>query len=413
MTIRTTTGPVSEAPVSQQRQSRFAIGCGVAFLSIFVLIGLGAGWAMLARPVLQVLAARSWVETPCVVVSSRVETHPGSKGSTYSIEVEVQYEFDRRIYRSTRYSFMDAASSGFEGKEAVVRGLPAGSETVCWVDPGDPREAVLVRGITPMFLIGLVPLLFVAAGGGGIALLLWSGRAAVAKAERKAWLPAAERDEPVAVLADGSRVAAAGPAVLEPKATPLAKFFVLTAVALFWNGIVAVFVYFAVQEWRQGNSPGCLTLFLVPFVLVGLGLLASVPYQFLALFNPRPRLELSATEIPLGGRADLAWRFSGRAARISRLTIVLEGCEEATYRRGTSSTTDRHVFATLPIADSERGAAVAEGRATVAVPADTMHSLATGHNRIVWTLKLHGDIARWPDVEQEFELVVRPSGGHA
>ena len=50
---------------------------------------------------------------------------------------------------------------------------------------------------------------------------------------------------------------------------------------------------------------------------------------------------------------------------ISRLTIVLEGCEEATYRRGTSSTTDRHVFATLPIADSERGAAIAEGRAPV------------------------------------------------
>jgi len=53
------------------------------------------------------------------------------------------------------------------------------------------------------------------------------------------------------------------------------------------------------------------------------------------------------------------------SARISRLTIVLEGCEEATYRRGTSSTTDRHVFTTLPIADSERGDAIAEGRATV------------------------------------------------
>jgi len=403
---------MSETPVSQWRQSRLAVGCGVAFLSIFVLIGLGAGWAMLARPVLQVLAARSWVETPCVVVSSRVETHPGSKGSTYSIEVEVQYEVDRRIYRSTRYSFMDAASSGLEGKEAVVRGLPVGSETVCWVDPGDPREAVLVRGFTPMFLIGLVPLLFVAAGGGGIALLLWSRRAAAAKAGPRAWLPAAERAEPE-VLADGSRVSAPGAAILEPKATPLAKFVVLTAVALFWNGLVSVFVYFAVQEWRQGSSPGCLTLFLVPFVLIGLGLLVSVPYQFLALFNPRPRLELSAKEIALGGTVDLAWRFTGRAARISRLTIVLEGCEEATYRRGTSSTTDRRVFTTIPIADSERGAAVAEGRATVALPADTMHSLETGHNRVVWTLKVHGDIARWPDVEEEFELVVRPSGGRA
>jgi hypothetical protein len=413
VTIRSTTGPVSEAPVSQWRQSRFAVGCGVAFLSIFVLIGLGAGWAMLARPVLQVLAARSWVETPCVVVSSRVQTHPGSKGSTYSIEVEFQYEVGQRIHRSTRYAFMDAASSGLSGKEAVVRDLPAGSETVCWVDPDDPREAVLVRGFTPMFLIGLVPLLFVAAGGGGIALLLWSSRAAAAKAGRRAWLPAAERDGPAAVLADGSRVSAAGVAVLEPKATPLAKLLVVAAVALLWNGIVAVFVYFAVQEWRQGSSPGCLTLFLVPFVLVGLGLLASVPYQLLALFNPRPRLELSAREIALGGTVDLAWRFSGRAARISRLAIVLEGREEATYRRGTSSTTDRHVFTTLPIADSERGAAIAEGRATVAVPADTMHSLETGHNRVVWSLKLHGDIAHWPDVEEEFELVVRPSGGRA
>jgi hypothetical protein len=75
--------------------------------------------------------------------------------------------------------------------------------------------------------------------------------------------------------------------------TPLGAFFGLTLVALFWNGIVSVFLWQVVASWRQGQPNGCLTAFLIPFVLVGLGLIYAVGRQFLVLFNPRPHITLT------------------------------------------------------------------------------------------------------------------------
>ena len=42
------------------------------------------------------------------------------------------------------------------------------------------------------------------------------------------------------------------------------------------------------------------------------------------------------------------------------------------------------------------------------IPADTMHSFAAPHNRIVWTLKVRGEIGGWPDVDEDFDLAVMP-----
>ena len=35
-----------------------------------------------------------------------------------------------------------------------------------------------------------------------------------------------------------------------------------------------------------------------------------------------------------------------------------------------------------------------------------MHSFTAPHNKIEWKVKLHGDIRRWPDVRDEYELNV-------
>jgi hypothetical protein len=38
-----------------------------------------------------------------------------------------------------------------------------------------------------------------------------------------------------------------------------------------------------------------------------------------------------------------------------------------------------------------------------------MHSFSGGNNRIVWTLKLAGEIPQWPDVTESVEIEVTPS----
>jgi hypothetical protein len=38
-----------------------------------------------------------------------------------------------------------------------------------------------------------------------------------------------------------------------------------------------------------------------------------------------------------------------------------------------------------------------------------MHSFTASNNRIVWTLKLSGEIPRWPDVTESVEIEVTPA----
>jgi len=180
---------------------------------------------------------------------------------------------------------------------------------------------------------------------------------------------------------------------------------VLTIVAVFWNGIVSVFVGLLIKEFGRGNVEWILALFLVPFVLIGLLLLFGVAHGFLALFNPRPRLTLGSAQLTLGESTDLDWQFSGSTGRVKQLRIYLEGREEATYRRGTDTSTDKNVFATIEIA---RKPNADPGRAQLEIPRDTMHSFKSDHNKIVWEIHLQGEIRYWSDVDETFEIEVLP-----
>ena len=371
-----------------------ALGCAAAFFGLFFAVGLGLFYFFFAKPAMRIAAARSWRETPCVVLSSRVRTHEGDDGDTYSVDVLYEYDFGGRTYQSNRFQFLGGSSGGRAAKEAVVARHPPGTRTVCWVDPADPQEAVLVRSFTKDYWVGVVPLVFLAAGGGG---LLWI--ASTARKKRAGSTPRFSAAE-----------AGTGPVALELTATPIRKFLVILLVGLFWNGLVGVFVWQAVKGWRSGNPDGCLTVFLVPFVLVGLLMIWGLFHQFLALFNPRPRLMLSPRSIPLGGSAAIDWSFSGAAGRIEKLRIFVEGREECQYRRGTDVHTDKETFATIEIVEVPGLARGASGSATLRIPADTMHSFTASHNKVVWTLKLQGEIRSWPDVVEEFEIAVRPAG---
>jgi hypothetical protein len=50
------------------------------------------------------------------------------------------------------------------------------------------------------------------------------------------------------------------------------------------------------------------------------------------------------------------------------------------------------------------------GSARVTIPERTMHSFAAPHNKIVWVLRVLGDIPSWPDSEDEFVVTVAPRG---
>lgn len=422
------TGPAggSDESIAHRSLRHGRTGCTLVFFSFFLLAGLGVlalvGWSIVRT----VVARVAWTEVPCEVLESRVESHPGDDGTTYSVAVRYRYAVDGRTYESDRYDFFQVSSSGYDGKARIVASLPPGSVAACRVDPDDPAEAVLSTGFRWAFLLILFPLPFLAVGAGGIAFVLFGGRgigerigarvlaklpkASRARSERRPRGPEAARRARLAAWS--SEVERSGPIVLEAKLSPFGKLVGVVLIAAIWNGITGFFVWEVWKSWAAGSPDGCLTIFILPFVLVGLLLLAGIPYQLLALFNPRPRLEIAPGRVTLGGSNELHWSFRGRAGRVRRLTIVLEGSEEADYHDGDGTTTGRETFATLPVTSVEGGgpgAATARGSTLLSVPADTMHSFDGMYHRIVWKLKIHGEIAGWPDVNEELPLTVDPA----
>jgi hypothetical protein len=301
---------------------------------------------------------------------------------------------------------MDAYSSGYEGKAEVVARYPPGSRVACWVDSVHPERAVLSREPSWEWLFVLFSFPFLAVGAGGLIWVVRSSRRAKAEAALPVLAPASPFG-----IEPPSAAAAGGPLELRPALSPVGKFLGLGFATLFWNGIVSIFVWQAISGWQRGAGDGCLTVFLVPFVLAGLGLILGTIRQFLVIFNPRPRITLSPGVLVLGESAYVQWSFEGRAGRVKRLAILLEGREEAQYRRGTSTQTDRSVFATLTVAEADQPYTIAGGSTSFAVPADTVPSFKAEHNKIVWTLQLRCEIPGWPDSNEDFEVVVRPPGG--
>ncbi len=384
--------------ISSRASSKGPAGCLVGFFLIFLLFGLGVLVPFFLLPLYQGWSASHWRELPCHVEYIDVRSHSGDDGSTYSVDILYSYEVEGRRYKSSRYSFFEGSDSGYSDKKEFVDAHPAGSDTTCFVNPEDPLDAVVTRGDAGLGWFALVPGVFVLVGAVGT---IWA-LGAVRKKKRKT----ATSDYGVSFSGTATLPQTTGRQTLRSTMSPVAKLVSGILIALFWNGITGLFVWQMVLAWNRGESAGCLTVFLIPFVLIGLLLLANIPYQFLAMFNPRPELTLDSRQISVGSATGLEWRFQGAARRIKRLRITLEGTEKVTYRRGTNTYHDSNTFATITIVDLTRPQPLETGQATLAVPAGSMHSFSGSNNQVTWLLKLHGEIRGWPDVGEQFEVEV-------
>ena len=67
------------------------------FFSIFLLAGVAATYALGVKPWTDVWRARSWVEVPCLILSSEVKSHSGSDSTTYRVAISYTYDVDGHI----------------------------------------------------------------------------------------------------------------------------------------------------------------------------------------------------------------------------------------------------------------------------------------------------------------------------
>jgi len=374
----------------------------VAFLGIFVTAGTAIGYFLSFRPLYLVYQARSWTAADCEVLSSRVARN----GDTSRPDIQYRYYISDRPYTSGRYNFI-TGSTNDSSVSATVEHYSPGTKFQCYVDPADPTQAVINRDITYWYYFGLIFF----AGFAGIPLLVGTfvvrqrstTRAARENAETSMRARALSGD-PIGTVAEF------GPVVLQPTVSPMGKLITATIVCLFWNGLVGVFTYFEIREFGSAGGGGWgMALFLLLFQIIGVALLFAVPYQLLALANPRPTITLSRATLPIGGAVPFDWQLTGKAGRVTRLTVTLKGREEARYRRGTDTRTDTHEFYSDVVVEASDPMTIERGNATIRIPAGTMHSFSAGNNKIIWTLSVKGEINRWPDVDESFDVTVSPA----
>jgi hypothetical protein len=250
---------------------------------------------------------------------------------------------------------------------------------------------------------GLFPLIFIIVGGGGILGAAFY-RPKEKTAAGESWLPSDAESAPQAA----GYHSAAAVLELKPQQTRVGRFAMVLFFSVIWNGIVGVFAGFFVNSLLRGEVEWILGLILIPFVLIGLLLLVLTIHSFLAMFNPRPTVTLLRHPVILGETLVIRWQFQGRTSAIRHLKIHLEGQEQARYQRGTTTHTDTHTFARLPLVDQRDAHAIASGSASLTIPARTMHSFHSSNNQILWSICVAGDIAWWPDVDERFPVVVQP-----
>ena len=379
-----------DAPLSEGgKNAAGGRGCLVLFGSVFFIAGMAVITFGAVLPAYNVVRSQQWVETPCTIVSSYVESHSDSDGTTYSIEITYTYTFDGQTFTSDRYDFLDVSSSGRSGKEDAVAQYPEGSQRTCYVDPSAPGEAVLNRGFRWSYLfIGGFGSIFAVVGGGIMAAGAFSGRGDRGKL-KSTW-----RDENAAV-------AHAGELTMKPGSSRVAAVIGVTIFALIWNGIIFGIFFGA-------DMDGFERLFMVPFILVGLAAIGGVIYFFLAMFNPEFVITIDPGTPHPGQRLHIQWHCEGSVQRIRSFKITVRGQESATYRRGTDTVTEKETFMETVMLETNDFKTMRSGQADFEFPDFAMHTFTASNNKIIWDIQVHGDIARWPDVKDEYEITVIP-----
>lgn len=338
----------------------------------------------------QAKSSKQWMPTPCTVISSRVTEHSDDDGTTYGVNILYRYSIKGVELKSNQYDLMGGSSSGYKSKKKIVDRYPPGSTATCYVNPENPFEVVLERGLRSIHLVLLIPLVFLLAGISGLFFFIPKLFAETIEGEKN-------------ITGTTASIPLSSSMTLKPKFSPVTKFTGIVAFTLIWNAIA---FFIAQLMWEEKET--VLSVFAVIFVVVGLVAIGASVWSFLALFNPRLDVSVNSQEVRLGGMLEIKWKFKGSSDRINRLKIYLKGHEEAEYSQGTHTRTDKHVFKQIILYETTAKWDISSGECMTQIPADTMHSFEGKHNKVLWNLFFEAEIASWPDIEEEYKIEVLP-----
>ncbi len=367
-----------------------------------------------------------FVEHTCKVIEKRVDEVPSEKGLLFRPEVKIDYEVQGVTYSPYTYDIHHTTRSTRDEAQAAIDRFTVGQTYPCWYDPADPSIAVLVRGyqwwIWPALLIpGFVRRhrhRRTGLHGGCIGANRRNAARPPCGACRRRNCSTCRRPSIPNTLTSpirseitsspGTRLAYRLPLTQSPGWT----LFGLLAACVAWNGAVSVFVVMAVRSFLAGTPDWLMTLFIVPFLAVGVALVVVFARLLRQTAGIGPTLvEISDHPLLPGNRYRLFLSQSGNLTLKSiEVSLICE--EEAVFRQGTNARTEsREVFRQSLY--SGGGAIIRPGEPLEAecdlpIPAEAMHSFRASHNQVQWKLIVRGEIVGWHGFQRSFPVVVRP-----
>jgi Protein of unknown function (DUF3592) len=410
------------------RRAAISRRVGMAYVlasGLFFCLLLHGSWVLCPDSIQRLLAARNWPEATCTVLTSEVRTHTGRWIDTFSVKMSFRYEVNGVEFTADTYDFATNHLFDKDAKQRVVDAHPPGTVTRCYYNPADPREAIINRRMTADMWASAWILVFPLLG---LWAVLGMANAGVRKWRENRWAArrgsARSRQPRASVARRARRGTIKGMATYLPDFDPnersversscpsrLIPAAILLPLTLVWNGFLGLVAVEAIGSGLLQGFNWLVALFTIPFLAVGLGFLALAIYLTLAVFNPMPVLTLDRSAVEVGGSVELHWRMRGALRRIGRFTITLVGQEEAEYGVGTTTSTDRATFFEAELIETNDTNEMRSGSLTVAIPEGAMHSIELDKNKIRWLIRVGGEIRRWPNISDDFDLVVLPKRG--
>lgn len=386
-----------------------------------------------------------YAQTICRIRDYRIEEVQDGEWTAYRPALQIHYEvqgenftqwaFDQSRLRETDDSLYSDEESAwralrpfykddhyFQNKDSIV-----GRKFLCWYDPNEPKNVVLLRGyrFAPLLTILLVFSLVVVATIGLILRLVALGkspehRAGSITSSRRCLrmidpVDGTERDYPtvpdVTSINDspGTRLDYRLPVI----DTSAGLTFSLLLVAVAWNGLMAVFVVMTFHSLISGDPDWHLAFFTIPFLAIGIWILVRLMRRIRSFSGVGPTLvEISIHPLHPGDTCRIHISQSG-LSDIDQFEVSLV-CEESTlYRQGTDILAESRIVFRRRLISRESIACSRnepyEIDETLMVPEGAMHSFESSANSVRWKLLVEGRPTGNRPLHRELPLVICPS----
>lgn len=183
--------------------------------------------------------------------------------------------------------------------------------------------------------------------------------------------------------------------------------------SLLWNGMVSILLVLALRNLMAGRPDWYLMALIVPFAAIGI---ISVYYggRLLLLTTAIGPTSLEISDHPMYPGEDYrVYLTQAGRLRVRSLSVTLLCQEEATYRQGTDTRTERRVVYEQAVFAREHFEILPgipyEEEIDLCFPPEVMHSFQADHNAVQWRLVVRATVDRWSSFERTFPLVVYPA----